>query len=103
MGRSAADSDGEIGSINLLFRAHRYVVRYTTRFITEMFHQLIEELKEKLPDLGVKTAADSKARHTTDVLRWSALTAASTKYSVSSITRFAVKQKWRCASPSRWW
>ena len=30
-------------------------------FISDMFHQLIEELKKKLPDLGVKTAVDSKA------------------------------------------
>ena len=30
-------------------------------FLTNMFHQLIDELKNKLPDLGVKTAVDSKA------------------------------------------
>ncbi|RPI97343.1 MAG: DDE transposase [Spirochaetales bacterium] len=30
-------------------------------FITEMFHALVDELKKKLPDLGVKTAVDSKA------------------------------------------
>jgi len=30
-------------------------------FITEMFHGLVDELKKKLPDLGVKTAVDSKA------------------------------------------
>ena len=30
-------------------------------FITEMFHELVDELKKKLPDLGVKTAVDSKA------------------------------------------
>jgi hypothetical protein len=30
-------------------------------FITAMFHALVDELKKKLPDLGVKTAVDSKA------------------------------------------
>lgn len=30
-------------------------------FIVEMFHGLIDELKKKLPDLGQKTAVDSKA------------------------------------------
>ena len=30
-------------------------------YITEMFHALIDELKEELPDLGEKTAVDSKA------------------------------------------
>lgn len=30
-------------------------------FIVEMFHELVDELKEKLKDLGVKTAVDSKA------------------------------------------
>ena len=30
-------------------------------FITEAFHTLVDELKEELPDLGVKTAVDSKA------------------------------------------
>jgi len=29
--------------------------------LTHMFHQLIDELKKELPDLGVKTAVDSKA------------------------------------------
>ena len=29
--------------------------------LTAMFHQLIDELKKKLPELGVKTAVDSKA------------------------------------------
>jgi len=33
----------------------------TREFITEMFHALINELKEELPDLGEKTAVDSKA------------------------------------------
>ena len=30
-------------------------------FVTEMFHTIIDELKESLPDLGRKTAVDSKA------------------------------------------
>jgi len=29
--------------------------------LTDMFHQLIDELKKELPDLGMKTAVDSKA------------------------------------------
>jgi len=30
-------------------------------FLTEMFHKLVAELKKEIPDLGVKTAVDSKA------------------------------------------
>ena len=30
-------------------------------FLSEMFHELVDELKKELPDLGVKTAVDSKA------------------------------------------
>lgn len=30
-------------------------------FVTEMFHELVDELKKMLPNLGVKTAVDSKA------------------------------------------
>ena len=32
-----------------------------SEMLTDMFHQLVDELKKELPDLGMKTAVDSKA------------------------------------------
>ena len=75
--------------------------------ILDMFHRLVDELKKHLPDLGAKTAVDSKAipygrRPTIAGLQWSGSTADSTKSSASSITPSWGKQRWRCELPSLW-